>query len=206
MNRDRLAALVTIALMLLLAWGAVSLIRRAWTADARTATATHALDSVTVALRSVQQVARAGMATTAAQRSVIDSLHARIRGARPLARVRQRTVAVADVRDTLAVVQALITLTAERDTAVADLSIANAAITSMQSDADALRLVALEHVRADSVQLAAIDRAAGAAVGQLATARDSIRPRWWRRIGHGLAQTARVSAVVVVAFTLGRIT
>jgi hypothetical protein len=206
MKADRLAALVTITLLLLLAWGAVSVIRRAWTADARTATATHALDSVTTTLHAVQQVARAGMATTAQQRDVIDSLSARIRDARPLARTRQNTVMMTDVRDTLAVVQALITLTAERDTAVADLGVARVALASMQTDADALRLVALEHVRADSVQFAAIDRAAGAAVGQVTTARDAIRPRWWRRLGHGLAQTARVSAVVVVAFTLGRIT
>ena len=146
------------------------------------------------------------MATTATQRSVIDSLHARIRNARPLARTRQHTVMTTDVHDTLDVVQALITLTAERDTAVADLGMMRVAMASMQTDADALRLVALEHVRADSVRLSEIERATGAAVAQVATARDAIRPSRWRRFGHGLKQAARVSAVVVVAFTLGRLT
>jgi hypothetical protein len=179
---------------------------RTGNADRRAQTATHALDSVTTTLHAVQQVARAGMATTAQQRAVIDSLSARIRDARPLVRARQRTVTVVDTADVLSVAAALVTVTAERDTAVADLAVAHVALASMQSDADALRLVALEHVRADSVRLATIDRAAVTAVEQVAATRDAIRPRWWRRMGHGLAQTARVSAVVVVAFTLGRIT
>ncbi len=174
-------------------------------AEADAALAHAQLDSVRVSLKHAQTLARAGMSETAAKRATIDSLWREIMRLKAADRIaRQRTTRRIDVTDTLETVTMIATLTAERDTALGDLELVRQQNAQLIVQADALRLAALEHARADSVRLAAIDSTTGVASQVVTRARDTIRPRWWTRLGRGLATGMRGAVLVGAGVLAGR--
>lgn len=174
-------------------------------AEARARKATTQLDSVTLQLDNAKALASAGLIETAAYRARIDSLWSVIRTLQYQPPVRQRTVRVVDVHDAQAVVEALVIVTAERDTAVADVALLLTENQALRTGADALRIAALEHLREDSTRFAAIGRVVDSAAAGVHDARATLRRPWWKKAGTFLKETTVKAAIGGIGYVIGRV-
>ncbi len=148
----------------------------------------------------VRDSARAGIAAAQSYRQAVDSMADVIAHLPRPSKTRQRTEPVlVDACDTLAVVALVATLTAERDTARADVALLSTSLDRAQELADSMRVAARLHAAADSARYASIDT-------RTTTVIAVIRPRWYKRLASGLVRTGKVAGVAAVAFAIGRAT
>ena len=176
----------------------------AWERDS--ASAVHVLDSVKVELADAQALARAGLTASLTKRKTIDSLWTIIRGLQSQPPPRQRTPwTVIDTADVHAVTVALVAITAERDTALADRDTARVQLAAVTATADALRLAALEHIRADSARLAGISASITMADDGVARARALAARPWWKRWAAASGRVAKAASIGAVGYAIGRL-
>jgi hypothetical protein len=184
---------------------AASLITQSRQVRASTA-AVAVLDSVTLQLDTANAVIARGAEEAGAYQQRIDSLWTVIQRIQYAPPSRQHTLRVIDTADARDVVMALATMTAERDTAIADRDSVIVALGQLRVGADALRLAAIVHARADSVRFAQLSAVIDTVETQVHTARAMVRPRWYRRWGATIGRAAKVSGIAALAFAVGRAT
>lgn len=163
------------------------------------------LDSVTASLHDAQALARAGLTQSLAYRQRLDSLWGVIRSVQYAVPTRQRTpFTVVDTADVHAVTIALVTVTAERDTALSDLAATRADLNRVKATADDLAVEAATQARADSDRYATISAQLAAATEHAEAARTAIRPQWWKSLGRGIVATTKTVGLLAIGVAIGR--
>jgi hypothetical protein len=174
-------------------------------AERDAAKAAQTLDSVTTSLHDAQALARAGLTQSLAYKQRIDSLWTVIRAVQYAPPARQRTpFAVIDTADVHAVTVALVTVTAERDTALADLSVTRGQIEQLRVAADDLATASHEQAVTDSVRYATLAAKVDTAARGVQVAHDLVKPHWYTRLGRGIVATVKTGGLIALGVMIGK--
>jgi hypothetical protein len=199
----------TIAFFCVVAMAVVLVVslRNATRADRHADTARATLTVVRSKLGTAEVQLDSALGVTYAHRRVIDSLTLALRSVRITPRPpRQTSVRLTDVSDVGAVVEALATITAERDTALLDLAAVREQAELIQQHCDALRTASIEHARDIEARLIAAQATIAAADSATQAAATTLHRGRLRRIWDGTKRVGTAATAVAIGFTIGKLT
>lgn len=154
-------------------------------------------------MHDVQVAALAGATAAAAYKVTMDSLAAHPRIDTVYVK-RQYTPVVIDTGDVQSVASGIVSIAAERDTAIVDRNFARDTIKIRDITIEAMRAAATVHADSDIVRFAAITAHTDVAVAETHDAIALVQPGFWRRAAHIVVQTVKIGTVAAIAFTAGR--
>jgi hypothetical protein len=198
----------TVALVVAIIAAAVIVlsVRHGTRAERQADTARATLTVVRSKLGTAETQIDSALGLTYTHRAVIDSLTLALRSVRLTPRPpRQTSARLTDVSDVGAVVEALATITAERDTALLDLAAVREQAELIQQHCDALRTASIEHARAMEAQLIAAQATIAAADSATQAAAKTLHRGRLRRVWDGTKRVTTGAAAVAIGFTIGRL-